>query len=558
MKLRLSLALCSLLTGISLLTAASIGYAVSREGERIARQALMLRLENIAQLTASRIDPSDLETLAAAGAAAESRPQYPRVSEILNRASLAIVDVNSVYTWLVKLDTTKPYGVSVHYIVDTHSKHDGIIYPPAEPYEAEADDSRVLKKLIETERPITDGVLIRDSAGVWLSGYAPVRVDRPAGRALVVGFDISAARVKAEEERVRNVLIQSGLLAVLAVVPIGIGLGYLLSRPLQRISAKMEYMSSLSTASQPPLALQHKWIIEISQVLDSMFKLENAIHAFARYLPREAVKLLLNQQVSASLGGELCELTFMFTDIEDFSRVAEGLPASTLLTLLNEYMGAISEPILRSGGTIDKYIGDSVMAFWGAPTRMADAASRACEAALQIQERCAELNRTWASQGLDIAFHTRIGVHTGSAVVGNLGTQDRINYTVVGDDVNFASRLEVINKHYGTRILVSDATLYAVLVQEKKQPFISYLVDRVIPKGKQVPSLVYALLGRTAEVPPAEVAVAALRTRLIQLQLEGHAEQAEALLAGQPPESRNHPLLRGWQQQGRPLASGVG
>ncbi|MFN9943086.1 MAG: adenylate/guanylate cyclase domain-containing protein, partial [bacterium] len=116
------------------------------------------------------------------------------------------------------------------------------------------------------------------------------------------------------------------------------------------------------------------------------------------------------------------------------------------------------------------------MAFWGAPTPIADAASRACEAAIQIQERTHALNLAWAKRGLDIVFNTRIGVHTGSAIVGNLGSPDRINYTVVGDDVNFASRLEGINKNYATRILVSDATIYAVLAREKHPLFVSYLV----------------------------------------------------------------------------------
>ncbi|MFN7678980.1 MAG: adenylate/guanylate cyclase domain-containing protein [Cyanobacteriota bacterium] len=542
MKLRLSLALCGLLTGISLLTATSIGIAVSHEGARIARQALAVRLKDIALLTASRISPADLEAVAQS-TAGPSSVSYQRVRAVLKQTLIRIQDLNAVYTWKVERDPRQKYGLTATYLVDIPSKKEGLLYQPGSAYQLKEDDTRALVRLIQTGEAITDGQLIEDKEGIWFSGYAPVVIDAPAGRALVVGLDIRAETVLAEEARVRGVLVFSAFVAVLFVVPIGIGLGYLMSRPLRVISAQMDGMSRLSNAEGNQVVLHDGWIVEVYRVFQSMLKLEKAIHAFARYLPREAVKLLLDQQVSSSLGGEICELTFMFTDVENFSRVAEVLPASAMLLVLNEYMGAISEPILQSGGTIDKYIGDSVMAFWGAPTPIADAASRACEAAIQIQERTHALNLAWAKRGLDIVFNTRIGVHTGSAIVGNLGSPDRINYTVVGDDVNFASRLEGINKNYATRILVSDATIYAVLAREKQPLFVSYLVDRVTAKGKNVPSLVYALLGRVGEVNPGDAAAAALRTRLMKLILAGDRQQAADWLARQGAVSPHHPFL---------------
>jgi class 3 adenylate cyclase len=555
MKLRLSVALCGLLTGISLLTAASIGMAVSHEGARIARQALAARLKDIALLTASRINPADLEAVARSTAGPTSL-DYQRVSTVLQETLTRIPDLNAVYTWKVERDPRMKYGLTAVFLVDVPSKKDGLFYPPGTSYQLKQDDSRSLDRLIETGKAITDGQLVEDGEGIWFSGYAPVVSDAARGRALVVGLDISAATVLAEEERVRGVLALSTFMAVLFVVPMGIGLGYLMSRPLRTISSQMDGMSRLSNTDGERIVMHDGWIVEIYRVFQSMLRLEQAINAFARYLPREAVKLLLDQQVSSSLGGELCELTFMFTDIENFSQVAEVLPASTMLLVLNEYMGAISEPILQSGGTIDKYIGDSVMAFWGAPTPIEDAASRACEVAIQIQERSQALNQAWASRGLDIVFNTRIGVHTGSAIVGNLGSQDRINYTVVGDDVNFASRLERINKDYATRILVSDATIYAVLTQEKTPLFVSYLVDRVTAKGKHVPSLVYALLGRVSDVDPRDAAAAVLRTQVMKLLLAGDQQRAAEWLASQDPASRHHPLLADlWRAIADPVAS---
>jgi adenylate cyclase len=217
--------------------------------------------------------------------------------------------------------------------------------------------------------------------------------------------------------------------------------------------------------------------------------------SFSRYLPREVVKSVLNSKQSARLGGEARELVMLFTDIRNFTTYSESNDAILVLDHLNEYMTALTSRILETSGTIDKYIGDSVMAFWGAPYSVEQPACKGCTAALAVQEETSRLNREWARQGIDLQFFTRVGVNIGPVIVGNVGSEERFNYTVIGDPVNLASRLEGTNKIYGTGILVSQAIVDAVTKEDSHHEFCFRLIDSVTVKGKNFSTDVYELVG---------------------------------------------------------------
>src|SRR5262249_23515961 len=153
----------------------------------------------------------------------------------------------------------------------------------------------------------------------------------------------------------------------------------------------------------------------------------------------------------ARISGQRRELTILFSDIKDFTSISEALRPAEIAAQLSEYLNSVTEAIVEESGTVDKYIGDAVMAFWGAPLELKNHAAAACRAALRAQKRIKELNASWAAEGRP-AFCTRIGINTGEVIVGNMGSEQRLNYTVIGDPVNLASRLEGINKNYGTRI----------------------------------------------------------------------------------------------------------
>ena len=181
-------------------------------------------------------------------------------------------------------------------------------------------------------------------------------------------------------------------------------------------------------------------------------------------------------------------MTVFFSDIESFTSISETLPPEQLLDYLNEYLSAMTDIILEHDGMLDKYIGDAIVSVWGAPILRDDHAKIACKASLDMQKVLVELRSKWAAEGKP-KFKARIGLNTGFMTIGNVGSHQRLSYTVIGDVVNLASRLEGINKQYGTYIMISEYT-YA----EAKDDFQMRELDLIRVKGKNEPVTVYELL----------------------------------------------------------------
>lgn len=209
---------------------------------------------------------------------------------------------------------------------------------------------------------------------------------------------------------------------------------------------------------------------------------------FQQYVPEAVVRELIHRPELLGLGGEERVATVMFSDVRGFSRVAEGLPPAQLVTLLNEYLTAMTDVVVEAGGVIDKYLGDSLMAEFGVPVPTDDHAVRACRAALRMRDELRRLRRGWETRGMP-ALHARIGINTGRVLVGNLGSFRMMDYTCMGDHVNLASRMEGANKEYGTEIMVSEFTWRAV-----EAHFIGRELDRVRVVGRGEPVAVYELV----------------------------------------------------------------
>ena len=211
--------------------------------------------------------------------------------------------------------------------------------------------------------------------------------------------------------------------------------------------------------------------------------------AFQHYVSPEIVKKISEDPELLKLGGEKRGVTLLFSDVAGFTAVSESTTPEELVKWLNEYMDEMSSIILDHGGTIDKYIGDAMMVFWNAPLDQPDHAVRACQAALKMQQRLSELNNAWEKEGRP-RLDTRIGLNTGAVIVGNMGSSKRFDYTVLGDNVNLASRLEGINKYYGTSIMISFSTfLLAGEFVKARQ------LDYIKVKGKTEPVAILELLG---------------------------------------------------------------
>jgi adenylate cyclase len=212
---------------------------------------------------------------------------------------------------------------------------------------------------------------------------------------------------------------------------------------------------------------------------------------FASYLSPEVIRLIeKDPQRYFHPGGETKDLSIMFSDIRSFTTLSEGMTADQLISLLNEYLGAMTDVLLSHWGTLDKYIGDAIMAFWGSPLPQSDHASRACGCALDMMARLQELNRKWASEGRQ-QLRVGIGINSGPVSVGNVGSSKRLAWTVIGDDVNLASRIEGMTKEYGVRTLISAST-YAQVAGE----YVCRELDLIRVKGKFQPVAIYELLAR--------------------------------------------------------------
>jgi len=218
--------------------------------------------------------------------------------------------------------------------------------------------------------------------------------------------------------------------------------------------------------------------------------------AFSQYMDETVVVHLLKHPELIKPGGQRRRVTVFFADIAGFTTIAEQFPPEETALMLHDVLNAISEEVIGHQGVIDKYIGDCVMAFWGAPLDRPDAGRSACRAALASLTALERVNADFKTRGLG-TISLRIGLHTGDAIVGNLGSDRLFDYTVVGDTVNLASRLESANKFFATRIMVSDATL-----QEAGEGFLTRELGLIAVKGKEQPVRIHELLAERAGAPP--------------------------------------------------------
>jgi adenylate cyclase len=225
--------------------------------------------------------------------------------------------------------------------------------------------------------------------------------------------------------------------------------------------------------------------------------------AMSLYVSPKLVSQIIADPSILRLGGAKREITIFFSDLVGFTSLSEKTEAQALVKILNEYTTFMEEVITSLDGTVDKYIGDAVMAFWGAPVDQPDHAYLACSAALESLRRLGEFRDDLLRRGLP-AIDMRIGVNTGMAVVGNMGSERRFNYTALGDPVNEASRLEGINKAYGTRIIVAEPTWACV-----SDRFFGRMVDFMKVKGKEIPSRIYEVMARSGMETQAQKTVKA-------------------------------------------------
>ncbi len=416
-----------------------------------------------------------------------------------------------------------------------------------------------LRKLADSPTPeiaaLADSATSRDyfarvfAADGELPGPRTVRYE-VGGRAYVatlIPIEVSASRswiagVVALEDEFLATAKRANLRALVTAVIfalIALGVGIVLARMIARSLTVLVTESSRVRNLEIDQSAGASRFREVDEVLRAFEGMKTGLRAFQKYVPVKLVRTLLEQEQDPSLGGEPRTLTIFFSDIRSFTTISENLEPLTLARNLGQYMSAVTQRILERHGTVDKYIGDAVMAFWGAPQSVPDHARQACLAAFEALNDVRELktgNPEFPS------FFTRIGIHTADVVVGNFGSSERLAYTILGDGVNLANRLEGVNKAFGTQILISESTYELV-----KDEFDTRRIGLVAVKGREQPCVAYELLGPAGTADPVlrrtidhyETGLA----RYLARDFEAAIPEFEAVLASTPDDLAAQRLL---------------
>ena len=314
---------------------------------------------------------------------------------------------------------------------------------------------------------------------------------------LIVPEDEFVGDIKATT---RNVLQIATAILVFTVILIAI-ISRILSRQINAVAEEAEKIGQFDLGGDFDT---ESHIYEVDALSKAVANMKLSLKSFGAYVPADVVKSIMSAGNPVEIGGEARELSIMFTDIEGFTAKTENYSPTDLALELSNYFAAMEQQITINGnGTIDKYIGDAIMAFWNAPTDDPDHVDHACKAALACRLAGRRLNSISQDSRL-FPLYTRFGLHTDQVVVGNVGSKHRLQYTALGEAVNLASRIEGLNKIYGTRILVSEA-----IEKRASDKFLLRYVDRVVPLGTSVPIDIFELIGDRDDTTNALVDIAA-------------------------------------------------
>jgi adenylate cyclase len=342
-------------------------------------------------------------------------------------------------------------------------------------------------------------------------------------RQLWIGILVPNNDLLEDITQLRLHILAATLVTLLAALAYSFLLARSYSRPLEALAAQSRRISDLDFQTDAKIEAK---LYEFKQLSEAQAQSLAALQSFSRYVPLEIVKELMAKGEVARIGGHTETLTILFSDIAGFTNISEAMSPEALTNHLAGYFQAMIDALHHHGATVDKIVGDAIVAFWGAPTAMPDQADRALKAVLECRDTLMTLNQTWSAQGLP-ELPTRFGLATGPVVVGNMGAPTRLAYTVLGDTVNLASRLEALNKVYGTSILVDRGTRQAA-----GDGFAMRHLDRIIVVGKTQATDIFEVLGETGKVPAVKLAAARRYEAAWDQYRSGEFHQAFDLLAG--------------------------
>ncbi len=508
-----------------LATAAVLCSVLLQRMREVMREDLRARIADLAALAALAVD-GELHARVT-GPADEGSPAVRELRRRLQDVRAGAPDLRFVYT--VRQTAPDRYA----FWIDASDGPDGSrIGDPVK-----SVTPRLREAFARPTRAVVEPEFYTDEWGTWLSAYSPVRACDGRLEA-IVGVDLPAAAIAAKESAALRVLLALAALVTVPVALTGLWLSGRIVRPLRILEADMARVRQLDLEGDLRLESRFR---EIARMRDAVLGMKAGLRSFRKYVPTDLVRELIREGQEAELGARRAELTVFFSDIAGFTTLAESTTPEGLAADLAGYFDLMTSTILESGGTVDKYIGDAVMAFWGAPAARPDHAAAALRTALLLRARLAELNADRERRGRP-PIHTRIGLATGEVMVGNFGYAQRLNYTVMGDTVNLASRLEGLNQHVGTTVLCSEATARAA-----GPAVVTRLLGCVAVKGKREGVRIHEPLAAGSAAPAQAAAAAAWNAafaRYLARDFSGAEPAFSAWLAAHPGDEPAARLVR--------------
>jgi class 3 adenylate cyclase len=396
-----------------------------------------------------------------------------------------------------------------------------------------------LQPALNAGRPYTASPLLADfrvGSARWWAAATPLNLSSTVwGSTSTIDFSGSANLVLlaflpesdlfSELSGQRYLLLGIAVTVLLIALLLGNRIARSFSLPLAALAEQSQRIQRLELAPAPPLNTG-AGVREIAQLVAAQDSMRHALESFARYVPVRLVRELLERDEAAQIGGRTALLTVLITDLQGFVAFCEEMPARELTAQLGEYFECLLTVLDAGGATVDKFVGDSVISFWGAPHPDPQQAEHAVATALRAAEALDELNARWLAQGKR-QLQTKMGITQGDVVVGNVGASWRLNYTALGDPMNLASRLQQLNPRYGTKIIVNDTVRQSAGAQ-----FAWRLLDRVEIRGRRMREDIFEPLAPAGAASPELRAFTAQYEQALQCYWSGEVEQGQALLAG--------------------------
>ncbi len=408
--------------------------------------------------------------------------EYRKAHDFIERY-IDATDLEFIYAIGVRADGSS-YEISSNLTAtQLGERADPMVEVLRKPYEL----SPIMAQSVATGDVMID--VAQDEYGYFRSCIVPITF--ASGKKVLFGADLEISAVN--QRLLRSLLTNLGLGTIVLVATLIITLFFSnsIARDLEQVALEADAASRL--AFLPGEAKMDSPTLEIDNVFASIYSMKAGLQAFGKFVPDAVVQRILTLG-RAEVGGEKRLLSLMLTDVTDFTTICEKLDPNQVMVVMSEYFSHVVAPIMKLSGTLDKYVGDAIFAYWNAPNFQEDHAALCCRAALAARAASVTLAKAWEAESR-WPWRTRFGLHAGETIVGNVGAPDRMDFTVIGSPVNLAARIEGLNKYYGTEILAS---------QQMKQlvgdEFMFRSIDMTLPKGAVAPIGLYELLGERAIV----------------------------------------------------------